>query len=78
MQRQHSSQATSTLGNTPNLNIGFLHQKGKPYTTKGQYGSDAYTQTTTTTSVGDRHTGALSKQGKSKIYKKHQTFGAIG
>jgi len=27
MQRQHSSQATSTLGNTPNLNIGFLHQK---------------------------------------------------
>ena len=25
MQRQHSSQATSTLGNTPNLNIGFLH-----------------------------------------------------
>jgi len=26
MQRQHSSQATSTLGNTPNLNIGSLHQ----------------------------------------------------
>jgi len=23
----HSSQATSTLGNTPNLNIEFLHQK---------------------------------------------------
>jgi len=30
MQRQHSSQATSTLGNTPNLNIGFLHQKENP------------------------------------------------
>jgi len=30
MQRQHSSQATSTLGNTPNLNIGFLHQKETP------------------------------------------------
>jgi len=26
----HSSQATSTLGNTPNLNIGFLHQKENP------------------------------------------------
>jgi len=32
MQRQHSSQATSTLGNTPNLNIGFLHQKENPTT----------------------------------------------
>ena len=30
MQRQHSSLATSTLGNTPNLNIGFLHQKENP------------------------------------------------
>jgi len=30
MQQQHSSQATSTLGNTPNLNIGFLHQKENP------------------------------------------------
>ena len=27
MQRQHSSQAFSTLGNTPNLYIGFLHRK---------------------------------------------------
>jgi len=35
MQRQHSSQATSTLGNTPNLNIGFLHQKENP--TKAEY-----------------------------------------
>jgi len=26
----HSSQATFTLGNTPNLNIGFLHQKETP------------------------------------------------
>ena len=26
----HSSQATSTLGNTPNLNIGLLHQKETP------------------------------------------------
>jgi len=30
MQRQDYSQATSTLGNTPNLNIGFLHQKETP------------------------------------------------
>ena len=40
MQRQHSSQATSTLGNTPNLNIGFLH-KGKPYI--GSSDRDYYT-----------------------------------
>jgi len=33
MQRQHSSQATSTLGNTPNLNIGS-YTKGNPYTDK--------------------------------------------
>jgi len=36
MQRQHSSQATSTLGNTPNLNIGFLHQKENPTHTSKQ------------------------------------------
>ena len=30
MQRQHSSQAHSTLGNTPNLNIGS-YIKGNPY-----------------------------------------------
>jgi len=36
MQRQHSSQATSTLGNTPNLNIGFLHQKENPTLTYGK------------------------------------------
>jgi len=30
MQRQNYSQATSTLGNTPNLNIGFLYKR-KPY-----------------------------------------------
>ena len=27
MQRQHYSQATSTLGNTPNINIGFLRRE---------------------------------------------------
>ena len=30
MQRQDYSQATSTLGNTPSLNIGFIHQKEAP------------------------------------------------
>ena len=30
MHRKHSSQATPTLGNTPNFNIGFLHQKENP------------------------------------------------
>ena len=31
---------------------------------------------TTTTSVGHRHVGALNNFGKTKICKKHQTFGA--
>jgi len=35
MQRQDYSQATSTLGNTPNLNIGFLHQKETPTDASG-------------------------------------------
>jgi len=42
MQRQHSSQATSTLGNTPNLNIGFLHQKENPTTVTNQKMAKSY------------------------------------
>jgi len=48
MQRQDSSQATSTMGNTPNLNIGsydgntkLVRKSRKPYTGKqGKRGED--------------------------------------
>jgi len=40
MQRQDYSQATSTLGNTPNLNIGFLHQKETPKTQANERSSE--------------------------------------